>query len=120
MKQHHSLDYVEFSTTDLSKTKAFFSHVFGWSFTDFGDQYSAFDANGRDGGFYQSDKIHRASDTGLLIVLFSNDLEQTLTSVEQHGGEISHPIFSFPGGRRFHFIEPGGNELAVWALEEVA
>ena len=108
------LDYVEFPASDISATKAFFSEVFGWTFEDFGPDYTAFSNQGLDGGFFKSDK-KAVTDTGsALMIFYSTDLEGTLSKVLGAGGLISQEIFAFPGGRRFHFIEPSGNELAVW------
>jgi predicted enzyme related to lactoylglutathione lyase len=110
MKQDGKLDYLEMSAAGgvLDSVKAFYSAAFGWSFTDYGPTYSAFD-EGLDGGF------HTESAAKPLPVLFSTDLERTLAAVEDAGGKIVKPIFEFPGGRRFHFTDPAGNELAVWA-----
>ena len=117
MSNHHKINYVELPARDLAKTKQFFSVVFGWQFVDYGPDYSAFvgaDA-GMDGGFFRADVAGRAEAGASLIVLYSEDLEASQRKIEAAGGEISTPIFDFPGGRRFHFIEPSGNELAVWA-----
>jgi predicted enzyme related to lactoylglutathione lyase len=114
MSQHEKLNYVEFPAIDISATKHFFEQAFGWSFEDFGPDYTAFTGQGLDGGFYKSDLIATTADGSALLVLLSEDLEFTQSKVESAGAEISQPIFTFPGGRRFHFIEPSGNELAVW------
>lgn len=110
------LNYVEFPANNISATKLFFEQAFGWTFQDFGPDYSAFSDQGLDGGFYKSELMSVASNGSALLVLRSNDLEQTQSVVESAGGKISTAIFSFPGGRRFHFIEPSGNEFAVWSL----
>ncbi len=116
MHEHHNkLNYVEFSAQDLTSTKAFFEKAFSWKFTDYGPQYTAFSGVGLDGGFYYNDKASVAEQGGALLVFYSETLEQTLDKVEQSGGVINKAIFSFPGGRRFHFIEPSGNEFAVWS-----
>lgn len=115
MPEHEKIDYVEFPARDLAATKAFFSAVFGWAFTDYGPDYSAFAGQGLDGGFFRAGL---AADSGMgsaLIVFYSMDLEDTLARIEAAGGTINKPIFGFPGGRRFHFREPSGNELAVWS-----
>jgi predicted enzyme related to lactoylglutathione lyase len=96
-------------------TKDFFVNVFGWSFTDYGPDYSAFSNAGIEGGFYKADLAASYKKGSALIVLYSNNLEQTKVKIEGAGGMIVKPIFSFPGGRRFHFTEPSGNELAVWS-----
>ena len=115
MHKDQKIDYVEFPARDLPATKAFFEIVFGWSFTDYGPEYSAFSDQGLDGGFYKADLSASTKTGSALIVLYSARLEETLAKVEKAGGRIVKPIFSFPGGRRFHFSEPSGNELAVWS-----
>ncbi|KXF82383.1 VOC family protein [Enterovibrio coralii] len=115
MNQHGKINYVEFPATDLLATKSFFSQAFGWTFTDYGPDYTAFSDAGLDGGFFRSEK-HADTDVGsALVVFYSERLEQTETNIRQTGGEIVKPIFTFPGGRRFHFREPSGNEFAVWS-----
>ncbi|TMP26837.1 glyoxalase [Pseudoalteromonas rubra] len=112
---HHALNYVEFAASDLTATQAFFESVFGWQFQSYGPEYVAFSESGLEGGFFQSE-LSASQDQGApLLVLYSQDLEQTQQAVEQAGATINKAIFSFPGGRRFHFIEPSGNELAVWS-----
>ena len=112
MRQTGKLDYIELPATGatLDRVKAFYSAAFSWSFTDYGPTYSAFD-EGLDGGF-QADATEAPAKP--LPILYSEDLEATLTAVENAGGTIVQPILSFPGGRRFHFTDPAGNELAVW------
>ncbi|BBN83803.1 glyoxalase [Pseudoalteromonas sp. A25] len=112
MQDH--INYVEFAANDLAATERFFSDVFSWQFEHYGPDYIAFNNSGIDGGFYRSEQVSVSANGGALVVLYSNMLEQTLEKVQQAGGTISKDIFSFPGGRRFHFIEPSGNELAVW------
>lgn len=116
----HKLNYVEFASTDLSASKDFFNRIFSWEFTDYGSEYTAFsqDSAGIDGGFYQHQQVQKAEQGAPLLVLYSAELEATQTKVEAGGGKITQAIFSFPGGRRFHFVEPGGNELAVWSDKE--
>ncbi|MER9618555.1 VOC family protein [Mesorhizobium sp. M0207] len=113
MRMTGKLDYLEMPATGgtLDRVKAFYSAVFSWSFTDYGPTYSAF-AEGLDGGF-QADG--QDAPVKLLPVLYSERLEETLTAVENAGGTTVKPIFSFPGGRRFHFVDPAGNEMAVWS-----
>lgn len=115
MPKHERINYVEFPAKDLGRTKAFFEAAFGWSFVDYGPDYAAFSDQGLDGGFYRSDLQARTERGSALIVLYSDRLEETQAKVEKAGGKVSKPIFPFPGGRRFHFIEPSGNELAVWS-----
>lgn len=114
-QKHHSLDYMEWPAADLAATKAFFEQAFGWRFTDYGPDYTAFDRRGVDGGFFRAQAKSSTDSGAALAVLYSEDLEATQTTVERHGGKICKGIFSFPGGRRFHFLEPSGNEFAVWS-----
>ncbi len=115
MNEHEKINYVELPASNLLETKEFFNHAFGWSFQDFGPEYSAFSSQGLDGGFYKADLASLTSNGAALIVFYSNDLEVTLEKIEKAKGIIVKPIFSFPGGRRFHFKEPSGNEFAVWS-----
>ena len=105
------IDYVELPGGDLAATKAFYGAAFGWGFTDYGPTYAAIEGAGLDGGFDGSD----APPGGPLIVLKAGDLEDAQSRVEAAGGTITKAIFEFPGGRRFQFRDPAGNELAVWA-----
>ncbi|SKA68929.1 VOC family protein [Enterovibrio nigricans] len=115
MNQHGKINYVEFPAANLLATKSFFAQAFGWTFTDYGPDYTAFSNEGLDGGFFRSEK-HADTEAGsALVVFYSERLEQTETNIRQTGGEIIKPIFNFPGGRRFHFREPSGNEFAVWS-----
>jgi predicted enzyme related to lactoylglutathione lyase len=111
MRSDGKIDYLEFPSADLGATQAFYRQAFGWSFVDYGPTYAAF-AEGVDGGF-QADAAEQAK--APLVVLYADDLEATLAKVRASGGEIIRPIFTFPGGRRFHFRDPGGNELAVYS-----
>ena len=115
MNQHEKLNYVEFGARDLESTKLFFSSVFGWNFVDYGSDYTAFSNQGLDGGFFKADSCSQTQNGGALLVFYSADIESTLDKVVQSGGEIVRPIFEFPGGCRFHFLEPSGNEFAVWS-----
>lgn len=115
MKQHEKLNYVELPARDLGATKGFFEQAFGWTFEDFGPDYCAFSDQGLDGGFYRSELYSSTLSGAALLVFLSDDLEATLARVEQAGGRIEKPIFEFPGGRRFHFSEPSGNEFAAWS-----
>jgi predicted enzyme related to lactoylglutathione lyase len=115
MPEHEKINYVEFPAKDMEAAKVFFSTVFGWRFVDYGPDYTAFENAGLDGGFYRSD-LHASTVGGsVLVVLYSENLEQTQANIEAAGGRIVKPVFSFPGGRRFHFSDPNGNELAVWS-----
>ena len=110
MREDGKLDYLELPGGDLPATRAFYGAAFGWKFLDYGPEYAAFD-EGLDGGFDAQDEATRTP----LPVLFATDLEAMLTRVEAAGGVIVKPVFAFPGGRRFHFRDPAGNELAVWS-----
>ena len=115
MPEHEKINYVEFPSRDLDRTKTFFSTVFGWSFADYGPDYSAFANQGLNGGFYKSEQVASTAQGSALIVFYSNQLEQTQAKVTSAGGTITKPTFDFPGGRRFHFADPNGNEYAVWS-----
>ena len=115
MNEHEKINYIEFPSRDLEVTKAFFSTVFGWSFIDYGPEYSAFSSQVINGGFYLSDQVSSSEKGGALIVFYSQELEKTQSKIEEAGGTSLKPIFSFPGGRRFHFSDPNGNEYAVWS-----
>ena len=106
------IDYIEFSATNIVETKRFYIEVFGWAFTDYGPEYTSF-ADGRlAGGFMRADTVRPG---GVLIVIFAVDLAGAEARVRKAGGAIVKPVFEFPGGRRFHFTDPSGNELAVWS-----
>ena len=115
MNEHEKINYVEFPAKDINATKSFFSTVFGWDFVDYGPDYTAFSNEGLDGGFFKSNLTASTENGSALIVFYSKELEQTQAKIEQAGGSIIRPIFSFPGGRRFHFGDPNGNEYAVWS-----
>jgi predicted enzyme related to lactoylglutathione lyase len=117
MPKHEKIDYLEYPAADLPATKAFFTKAFGWQFQDFGADYAAFTNQGVDGGFYTAKLASIVTQGGALAVLYSDHLEATEKKITDAGGVIVKPIFSFPGGRRFHFTEPSGNELAVWSHE---
>jgi uncharacterized protein len=120
---HHRINYIEFAAYDLAEIERFYSAAFDWHFTAYGPDYIGFrdqaDSTSEQGGFYRVERTHGFSQTqngAALVILLSNDLEASLATVEKHGGQISKAIFSFPGGRRFHFNDPSGNELAVWSM----
>ena len=114
MSRHEKIDYLEFPSKDLEKTKTLFSSVFAWSFVDYGPDYLAFSNAGILGGFFKSDLSCSTKIGSGLTVFYSNDLAQTQSKIEKAGGLIIQAIFSFPGGSRFHFSDPNGNEYAVW------
>ena len=115
MNKHEKISYVEFPAKDVEAAKTFFTSVFSWSFVDYGPEYTAFSNEGLDGGFYKSDLTVSTEIGSALIVFYSKDLENTQSKIENAEGSIIKPIFSFPGGRRFHFSDPNGNEYAVWS-----
>jgi len=106
------INYVEFKAHDIEKTKSFYNDCFGWTFTDYGPNYVAFSDAGLEGGF---EKTEDEIVNGVLIVLYHKDLEAIKNHIIAVGGIIKMDIFSFPGGRRFHFADPSGNELAIWS-----
>ena len=113
-QRHHSIDYIELAAPDLAASKAFYAAAFGWTFTDYGPAYSGIQRPGGDGEMGGLSP-ERPAGSGLpLVILYSDDLDATLASVRAAGGEITEGPFQFPGGRRFHFTDVGGNELAVW------
>jgi predicted enzyme related to lactoylglutathione lyase len=107
-----AIDYIEFTATDLPTIKQFYGSVFDWKFQDWGDEYIAFGDGRVDGGFARGDF---PTGKGALVILYSTDLEAVQQKVLEAGGTIVKDTFSFPGGRRFHFADPAGNELAVWS-----
>ncbi|MBL1271142.1 MAG: putative enzyme related to lactoylglutathione lyase [Marinobacter maritimus] len=115
VKETGKINYVEMPSRDLEATKRFFGDAFGWSFIDYGPEYVAIQNAGLDGGFFKSDHVATTGNGSVLVVLYSADLEATLDNVKLSGGTIVQDIFTFPGGRRFHFNDPNGNEYAVWS-----
>jgi len=111
---HHSINYIELPLRDVEATKAFYANVFGWTFHDYGPDYQSFSGAGVDGGFNREAEITPPG-SGVLVVLYSSTLEETLAAVRGAGAKILQEPYSFPGGRRFHFIDPNGVELAVWS-----
>ncbi len=116
MNEHEKISYVEFPARNMQATKAFFTEVFGWSFQDYGPEYTSFSDQGiAGGGFFKAELSSSTKNGAALIVFYSSNLEATRDKIEKANGVIIKPIFSFPGGRRFHFKEPSGNEFAVWS-----
>ena len=112
---HNVVDYLEVPSRDISATKAFFSGLFGWSFEDYGPDYTCFDDGRVRGGFWKSAEVASVAKGSALVIFFHAELEQAREQVIGLGGAIVRDIFSFPGGRRFHFTEPGGSEFAIWS-----
>ena len=111
----NQINYIEIPASDITATKKFFYDVFGWSFQDFGPDYISFTDQGIHGGFFKSELKVSTKNGSALIVFYSNELENILEKIKSSGGVIIKPIFSFPGGRRFHFLDTNGNEYAVWS-----
>jgi predicted enzyme related to lactoylglutathione lyase len=110
---HHAINYIEIAVTDVAEARRFYGAAFGWRFNEYGPDYAGIQGGDREvGGF---SKAERVSAGGPLVILYSRDLEATLAGIRAAGGRIVKEPFAFPGGRRFHFADPSGNELAVWS-----
>lgn len=113
MQVHHAISYIEFPVRDLDEARRFYSSAFGWKFNDYGPDYAGIQgSDGEVGGLRRADGIQPG---GPLVILYSRDLEKTQAAVRTAGGQIVQETFPFPGGRRFHFTDPSGHELAVWS-----
>jgi predicted enzyme related to lactoylglutathione lyase len=113
MNVHHTIDYIEIAVSDMEAAKAFYTGAFGWTLVDYGPEYAGIQGDGKEvGGLRRDDEVRPG---GPLVLLFSEDLEASVEAVTAAGGTIVEPIYGFPGGRRFHFADPAGNELGVWA-----
>lgn len=115
VRSHHAIDYIEFHVTDMDAAKAFYVAAFGWEFNDYGPEYAGIkheSGDGEVGGLSVSAKVQQG---GPLVVLYSSDIEASMVAVKAAGGEISRELFEFPGGLRFQFRDPSGNELGVWS-----
>lgn len=112
MKPEKQIDYVELPMADLNATKAFYETVFGWKFEDYGPDYTSFSDGRLSGGFSRD---MQTPGRGVLLVIYAGDLASVQEAIRAAGGSVTKDIFSFPGGRRFHFTDPNGNELAVWS-----
>ncbi len=114
--RHHRIDYIELAATDVARAKQFYADAFGWGFNDYGPDYAGIQGRGPDdaevGGLNAAAAPGRG---GALVLLFSADLDATVTAVTAAGGEVVEGPYEFPGGRRFHFVDPSGNELGVWS-----
>lgn len=112
MAQTLRIDYVELNVGSIDRSKAFYGQAFGWTFVDHGPDYCEFRDGRLSGGFTTGG---RPQPGGPLVILYADDLEDAQRRTEEAGGGVVRPIFSFPGGRRFHFTDPDGYELAVWS-----
>lgn len=112
--QHHQIDYIEFEVTDMAQSQRFYEAAFEWQFNDYGPGYAGIRKQG--GGEAGGLRLTPEGATGKpLVILYSKDLDRSLAAVWAAGGTITQDPFTFPGGRRFHFRDPSGNELAVWS-----
>ncbi|HEX7816202.1 VOC family protein [Dyella sp.] len=109
-EQHHRIDYLEFAVRSIPASRQFFGDAFGWTFNDYGPDYCEFRDGRLTGGFFHGEP----SPGGALVVIYSRSLEQTQAAIEASGGRMTRSIFVFPGGRRFHFVDPDGYAWAVW------
>ncbi|MDO9377561.1 MAG: VOC family protein [Nocardioidaceae bacterium] len=114
--RHHSIDYVELTVTDLDRAKRFYADAFAWAFNDYGPEYAGIQGADADaaevGGLYAHGEVRPG---GPLVLLYSDDLDASVEAVTAAGGQVTTGPYEFPGGRRFHFADPSGNELGVWA-----
>jgi uncharacterized protein len=120
MSADNQIDYIEFQAADLAATQKFFEQLFGWKFTDYGPDYTSFTDGRISGGFSRAERHSRIESGGVLVVFYHPRLEEVRQRVIDLGGRITADIFSFPGGRRFHFMEPSGNECAIWSEDRQA
>ena len=115
--EHHVIDYIEFTVTDVEEAKRFYAEAFGWRFNDYGPEYAGIQSpqgeSAPEVGGLRADQHVRPG--GPLVMLYSSDLDQSVESVKNAGGRVVNGPYEFPGGRRFHFTDPSGNELGVWA-----
>ena len=114
-QKDRTINYIEFSTNNMASTQAFYQETMSWRFTDYGPTYASFSGAGIDGGFALASQAEHKPAGAPLVVLYAADLERLEAVIKEAGGRIVKPIFSFPGGRRFHFLDPAANELAVWS-----
>ena len=110
MDRNNEINFIEFQTTDIPKMKQFYGESFGWEFTDFGTEYCDIKNAGIAGWFGKMKEI----ETHCMAILYHDNLKEAQKIIEKNGGTVVVPIFSFPGGSRFEFLDPSGNRLAVW------
>lgn len=115
MNKDKKIDYIEFPAKDFDLAQTFYEKVFGWTFTDYGSDYRAFTDGKLNGGFYKSESCSSTENGAALIIFYADEIEKVKDAVVSNGGKIIKDIFSFPGGKRFQFLDPNGNELAVWS-----
>ncbi|MCK0112371.1 VOC family protein [Ornithinimicrobium sp. F0845] len=113
---HHAIDYIEINVADLATAKDFYGQAFGWTFTDYGPGYAGFRTVGREDEAGGLNPAGQPGPGGPFVLLYSEDLDASVAAVEGAGGRIIQAPYAFPGGRRFHFADPSGNELGVWTL----
>lgn len=120
MSGENKIDYIEMPANDPKKAWTFFEALFGWKFDDYGPDYCAFNDGRMAGGFYRAETAAAVANGAPLIVFYRKDLPAAVKQVKSLGGSISKDIFSFPGGHRFHFKDPNGNEFAIWSESEAS
>lgn len=116
MNKHHQINYCEFAATDLAATESFFNKLFNWVFTHYGEEYMDCEDGGLMVGFYRAELKTTQESGGAMLTFYSDDLEKSFDEVITAGATITKEIFSFPGGQRFQFAEPSGNEFAIWSM----
>ena len=113
--RENGINYIEFPMLDAAATEQFYGSAFGWQFQHWGEDYMSFNGAVVEGGFHKVESMQATEHPQVLVIMYTANLEAKLDQVRQAGGRISQDIFSFPGGRRFHFLDPNGNQLAVWS-----
>ncbi len=112
---HHALDYVEINVGDVPRAQRFYGDAFGWTFADYGPSYAGIRSPDGDGEVGGLNGTAPPGPGGPLVLLWSDDLDATVTAVESAGGTVTEGPYEFPGGRRFHFADPDGNVLGAWS-----
>ncbi len=111
---HHQMNYIEISVTDMAAAQEFYAAAFGWEFTNYGPEYAGIKKQvGESGGLRLMEKVVTG---GPLVILYSDDIDASFEQATSAGARITAEVFEFPGGRRFQFMDPSGNELAVWGM----
>ena len=111
---HHTIDYVEIGARDLEAAKTFYATAFGWQFTDYGPDYAGIRWSGGDGEVGGLNAEGSCGRGGPLVLLWTEDVDASVAAVTSAGGDVVSGPYPFPGGRRFHFLDPSDNELGVW------